>query len=58
MAATVGLVLVVDDDPDVRAALRDVLGDHGFLVAEATTGHQARQLLAQHEPDVILLDLG
>lgn len=58
MASTVGLVLVVDDDPDLRAALRDVLGDNGFLVAEASTGGQAKKLLAQHEPDLILLDLG
>lgn len=58
MASTVGLVLVVDDDPDVRAVLRDVLGDHGFLVTEASTGSQAKELLTQHEPDVILLDLG
>ena len=58
MASTVGLVLVVDDDPDIRAAVRDVLSDNGFLVTEAACGAQARALLTQHEPDVILLDLG
>ncbi len=58
MASTVGLVLIVDDDPSVRAAVRDILADNGFLTTEASTGRQARELLTQHEPDVILLDLG
>lgn len=58
MASTRGLVLVVDDDPDLRAALRDVLGDNGFLVVEADNGCQAMKLVAKHEPDLILLDLG
>jgi two-component system, OmpR family, phosphate regulon response regulator PhoB len=58
MAATIGLVLVVDDDPDIRSVLREVLPDNGFLVIEASTGSQAKALLTQHEPDVILLDLG
>ena len=57
MTTTNGVVLVIDDDPDIRSALRDVLGDNGFLVTEAGTGERARQLLAQHDPDVILLDL-
>ena len=58
MTSTIGIVLVVDDDPDIRDALRDVLGDNGFTVLEAANGQEARQQLAQHEPDVILLDLG
>ncbi len=57
MTTTSGVVLVVDDDPDIRSALRDVLGDHGFLVTEAGTGRRAWELLTQHDPDVILLDL-
>jgi two-component system phosphate regulon response regulator PhoB len=57
MTSTSGVVLVVDDDPDIRSALRDVLGDNGFLVTEAGTGRRAWELLAQHDPDVILLDL-
>lgn len=57
VGSTTGVVLVIDDDPDIRAAVRDVLGDSGLLVTEAGTGGQALQLLTQHEPDVILLDL-
>ena len=58
MASTIGVVLVVDDDPHIRAALRDTLGDNGYLVTEASTGEQAKEQLTAHEPDVILLDLG
>jgi two-component system, OmpR family, phosphate regulon response regulator PhoB len=58
MTATNGLVLVVDDDPGLRSVLRDVLSDNGYQVIEAENGHKARALLADHQPDVILLDLG
>ena len=57
MTTTSGVVLVVDDDPDIRSALRDVLGDNGFLVTEAATGSRAKELVARHDPDVVLLDL-
>ncbi len=57
MTTTSGVVLVVDDDPDIRSALRDVLGDNGYLVSEAGTGRRAYELLEQHHPDVVLLDL-
>jgi DNA-binding response OmpR family regulator len=52
------VVLVVDDDPDVRAAVRDVFLDEGFRVIEAATGCEARDLVTAEQPDVVLLDLG
>jgi two-component system phosphate regulon response regulator PhoB len=58
MIPTIGLVLVVDDDPDVRSSLRDVLHDAGFLVAEAATGCAAREEFDRQHPDLVLLDLG
>lgn len=58
MNLTIGVVLVVDDDPDIRAALRDLLGDNGYLVVESATGADVVDLCAQHQPDVVLLDLG
>lgn len=58
MISTIGLVLVVDDDPDVRSSVRDVLHDAGFLVVEAGTGCAAREEFDRHHPDVVLLDLG
>jgi DNA-binding response OmpR family regulator len=53
-----GLVLVVDDDPDVRDVVSLALRESGFVVAEASNGEQVQQRLTEHTPDVILLDLG
>jgi two-component system phosphate regulon response regulator OmpR len=36
-------LLVVDDDPSVRAMLREYLEDHAFVVAEAGSGAQMRE---------------
>jgi two-component system, response regulator PdtaR len=52
-------VLTVEDDPIVRADLRLVLEDAGFSVCpDARDGVEAVELAREHEPDVILLDLG
>jgi CheY-like chemotaxis protein len=52
------VVLVVDDDADIRDALRDVLEDAGYLVVEAANGEVAFTWLEKHPaPAAILLDL-
>jgi CheY-like chemotaxis protein len=52
-------VLIVDDDHDVREALREVLQDHGYDVLEAGNGHDALALLRDGTlaPCLILLDI-
>ena len=52
-------VLIVDDDHDVREALREVLQDNGYDVLEAGNGHDALSLLRGEPvpPCVILLDI-
>ena len=54
--ARAGIVLVVDDDQDVRAHLAEVLMDEGFAVLQATTGAEAVKTAAVIRPDVILMD--
>jgi signal transduction histidine kinase/ActR/RegA family two-component response regulator len=51
------LVLVVDDDPDVRALLRDVLQIAGFRVIEAGRVLEGVELARQRQPDAITMDL-
>jgi CheY-like chemotaxis protein len=51
------LVLVVDDEPDVRALLRDVLQGAGFRVIEAGRVLEGVELARQRRPDVITMDL-
>jgi two-component system phosphate regulon response regulator OmpR len=50
-------VLVVDDDPSIRAMLREYLQGHGYAVAEAGSGAQMRQCIESDLPDVVLLDI-
>src|SRR4051812_20813559 len=52
------MVLIVDDDEDVREAVRDLVGMKGYRVEEARDGEQALALLERTEvPCIILLDL-
>jgi signal transduction histidine kinase/CheY-like chemotaxis protein/HAMP domain-containing protein len=52
-------VLVIDDAPEVRAVLADLLSRDGHRVDQAGGGQEALELLALgHEFDVVLADLG
>ncbi len=50
-------LLIVDDDPSVRAMLREYLQGHGFAVGEAASGVQMRECIEAELPDVVLLDI-
>jgi two-component system phosphate regulon response regulator OmpR len=54
---TSGHVLVVEDDPDVRAMIAEYLTGHGFEVAQAESGAAMRTAIAARLPDVVLLDV-
>jgi two-component system, NtrC family, response regulator AtoC len=52
-------ILVVDDDPDTRDMLRDMLEEEGFAVSVASNGQQALDGMAVAEakrPQLVLLD--
>ena len=51
------LVLVVDDDADIREAITDLLEVNGYRVAVARNGAEGLERLAGERPDAILLDL-
>ncbi len=50
-------LLIVDDDPGVRAVLRRALGSAGLPARFAVDGRQALALADQRWPAVVLLDL-
>lgn len=50
-------VLIVDDEPRIRAMLRRYLAGEGFKVSEAADGAGVRALLEQQTVDLVLLDL-
>ena len=51
-------VLIVEDNPDIRESLVDVLEEEGYRVAVAVNGRDAlAQLMGSVRPRLILLDL-
>jgi two-component system KDP operon response regulator KdpE len=51
-------VLVVDDEPQIRRALRTSLEAHGYEVTAVGTGEEGVLYVADTAPDLVLLDLG
>lgn len=51
------IILIVDDEKDIRAILKKVLVEAGYAVQEAENGEAAIALLASAKFDLILLDL-
>ena len=52
------LVLVVDDEPQIRRLLTVTLEANAYQVLAAATGQEGLALAAQHQPAVVVLDLG
>jgi len=50
-------ILVVDDEPDIRQLLQEILSDEDYEVAVAENGAAARALRAARHPDLVLLDI-
>lgn len=50
-------ILVVDDEPDIRRLVYEILEDEGYRVSTAENASQARQLKNATNPDLILLDI-
>jgi DNA-binding response OmpR family regulator len=51
-------ILVVDDDPDIRGLVRELLERRGYAVTEAPDGQAALQKLYSGRPDLVVLDVG
>ncbi len=52
------LVLVVEDEPQMRRFIRATLTSHGYRLLEAGTAAEALTLATTHNPELVLLDLG
>jgi FixJ family two-component response regulator len=50
-------ILVVDDEPDIRGLVQEILEDEGYAVVIAENGAAARRALRERRPDLILLDI-
>lgn len=50
------LILVVDDDPNICATLKDILEARGYKVGTASNGERAIAIAREHKYDVIFID--
>jgi DNA-binding NtrC family response regulator len=50
-------ILVVDDEPDIRQLVSEILVDEGYRVSVAANGDLARAEFARKAPDLVLLDI-
>lgn len=50
-------ILVVDDEPDIRDTVQEILIDEGYEVSTAENAETAREMREQLKPDLVLLDV-
>jgi len=58
IVSSVRAILLIEDDPALRRALRTSLRSRDFDVLESATGEDAIVVAADRRPDVVILDLG
>lgn len=51
------VILYVEDDPDYRLALRQLLEANGMKMVEAPDGEEGLRAFRRHTPDVVIVDL-
>lgn len=50
-------ILVVDDEPDIRQLVKEILEDEGYEVETAENGQTAKEYFRLRRPDLVLLDI-
>jgi two-component system, OmpR family, KDP operon response regulator KdpE len=58
MAESRPMILVVEDEPQIRRLLRSTLGAEGYRVVESATAQRGSIDAAAHKPDMAIVDLG
>lgn len=57
MVAAAATILIVEDDPDIRQLVAELMGREGFVVEQAEDGPAMEAVLARTRPDLMILDL-
>lgn len=52
------LILLIEDEPQMRRFLRVTLQSHGYRLVEAATGQEGLMQATTRNPDIVMLDLG
>jgi len=50
-------ILIVDDEEDIRNLIREILEDEGYTARVAANSTQAYQIVAEHVPSLVILDI-
>ena len=50
-------ILIVDDEPDIRNIISEILIDEGYTTHTAKNANEARDLMSQFAPEIVLLDI-
>lgn len=50
-------ILIVDDEPDIRRLVQEILRDENYDTYEAENAEAARDVIDKHHPDLVLLDI-
>src|SRR5919201_1398572 len=58
MSENAPLVLVIEDEPQIRRFLRATLSAHGYRFVEAATAQERLMHAATRQPEIVILDLG
>jgi|TARA_Y100000310_G_C20293077_1_gene628090 CheY-like chemotaxis protein len=51
------IIMVVDDEPDIRATVKTVLEKNGYEVITAVSGDDCLKQLKKEKPELILMDV-
>jgi len=51
------LIMVVDDEPEIRNIIKEILIEEGYKTLTAGSAEEAKRLLVEHSPDLVFLDI-
>jgi len=51
------MILIVEDDPDIRELVAYTLGKEGYETLQAASGEEGLKALSDRKPDLVLLDV-
>ncbi len=57
MKAKQKLILVVDDEAEIRNIIKEILAEEGYKTLTAASAEEAKRLLDEHRPDLVFLDI-
>lgn len=57
MEGTIGKILVVDDDENIREVLKMYLENSGYDTKTAADGKEAQEIFVEYKPDLVVLDI-